>query len=522
MFYILDETKKFLFWGMVSLSFLGCKKETENSEIRYPNVIYVFPDQMRNHAMDFWNEPEYRKYINFTPDPVYTPNLRQFAEKSIVLTSAMSNCPLSSPHRGSLLTGMYPENSGVSLNCNSNRPVSSLRQDAMCIGDVFKQSGYECAYIGKLHVDYPTLNNPQRPGEYVEDRNPVWDAYTPPERRHGFNYWYSYGTFDVHKQPHYWDTDGCRHEINEWSPKHETDKAISYLRNEDRVRDETKPFFMMISYNPPHSPYKSLDDCMEDDYNLYKDRSLSDLLVRPNADTTMQKASCAKYYFASITGVDREFGRILDELKRIGLEENTIVVFTSDHGETMCSQGTNDPKNTPYAESMNVPFLICYPARLKPGVDHELLLSTPDIMPTLLGLSGIEDKIPDTVEGRNYADWLIGKDRTIPVRDAALYIRNTDGEKDADDKVISYFPISRGIKTKDYTWSLTIDKQSKKLEEALLFHDSEDPYQMKNLSLVENEEIIRLLSKKLASLLKEAHDPWYREKILNDLIPYDK
>jgi len=470
--------------------------------------------------MGFWNEPEYRKFINFTPDPVHTPNLDRFAKESVVLTLAVSNCPLSSPHRGSLLTGMYPENSGVPLNCNSNRPVSSLRKDAICIGDVFNQSGYDCAYIGKLHVDYPTPNDPQRPGKYVEDRNPVWDAYTPPERRHGFNYWYSYGTFDVHKQPHYWDTEGYKHEIKEWSPRHETDKAIAYLRNEGKVRNEAKPFFMMISYNPPHSPYQSLDDCMEEDYNLYKDKSLSELLVRPNVDTTMRKASCARYYFASVTGVDREFGRILDELKRSGLDENTIVVFTSDHGETMCSQGTNDPKNTPYAESMNVPFLISYPAKLKSRVDNELLLSTPDIMPTLLGLSGLQNKIPATIEGRNYADWFMTKGSTIPVRDAALYIRNTDGEKNAEGKVISYFPISRGIKTKDYTLSLTIDRETKELKESLLFHDSVDPYQMHNLSLADNEDIVFSLTGKLMLLLKEANDPWYKEKILNDLIPY--
>ena len=86
---------------------------------------------------------------------------------------------------------------------------------------------------------------------------------------------------------------------------------------------------------------------MEQDYRLYADRPLSELLVRPNADTTMTKAPSARYYFASVTGVDRQFGRILDALDSLGLAENTIVVFSSDHGETMCSQGINDPKNSP-------------------------------------------------------------------------------------------------------------------------------------------------------------------------------
>lgn len=75
----------------------------------------------------------------------------------------------------------------------------------------------------------------------------------------------------------------------------------------------------------------------------------------------------------------------------------------------MCSQGVEDAKNSPYAESMNVPFLIRYPQKLAPRIDQEMILSTPDIMPTLLGLSGLGNKIPTAVEGRNYADWFLEK-----------------------------------------------------------------------------------------------------------------
>ena len=270
-----------------------------------PNVIYIFPDQFRNQALGFWNQDGFRQHINFKADPVHTPFLNEFARQAVVLTSAQSNCPLSSPHRGMLLTGMYPHNSGVPLNCNSNRPVSSLHEGAECISDVFKQSGYDCAYFGKLHVDYPTPNDPNNPGEYVEKQRPAWDAYTPKERRHGFNHWYSYGTFDQHKNPHYWDNEGRRHDPKEWSPMHEAGQVISYLKNEDNVRDTQKPFFMMVSMNPPHSPYRSLKDCMEEDLALYKDIPLDSLLVRPNADATMSKAASTPYYFASVTGVDR-------------------------------------------------------------------------------------------------------------------------------------------------------------------------------------------------------------------------
>lgn len=485
-----------------------------------PNVIYVFPDQMRNHAMGFWQEDDFRDSVNFTGDPVITPNLNAFARQAKVLTQCQSNFPLSSPHRGMLLTGMFSHNSGVSTNCVANRPVSDLRDDAKCISDVFHNAGYNCAYIGKLHANHPTPNDPENPGHYVETQVPAWDAYTPPEKRHNFDYWYSYGTFDVHKHPHYWDNDGHRHDISQWSPEHETDKALAYMRNEGNVRDPEKPFFMMVSYNPPHSPYRSTEDCPEEDFALYADKSLGELYVRPNADTTMAKAPSIRYYFASVTGVDRQFGRILTALDSLGLSDNTLVIFSSDHGETMCSQATNDPKNSPYAESMNVPMLVRFPGKIAPGVDTELIMSSPDIMPTILGLAGLADSIPAEVEGRDYSGRFLGTSHATPLRKGALYIKNSDGDRDSLGNVTSYFPVSRGIKTDRYTLALTIDKKTGKLKSSLLFDDIADPYQMNNLPLEDHKDIVSELCAEMVPLLKEADDPWYTRKILPELIPY--
>ena len=149
----MKTSKKFLF-AAAGLSLTNGIPVTAQNNIqdRKPNVIYVFPDQFRNHAMGFWGEKGFKEHVRFKPDPVITPNLNNFARESVVLTSAMSNCPLSSPHRGMLLSGMYPDGSGVPLNCNSDRPISSLREDIECIGDVFKKNGYNCAYIGKLQI----------------------------------------------------------------------------------------------------------------------------------------------------------------------------------------------------------------------------------------------------------------------------------------------------------------------------------------------------------------------------------
>ena len=481
-----------------------------------PNVIYVFPDQMRNHAMNFWNTDGFKSYVNFKADPVHTPNIDNFAKESVVLSSAQSCYPLSSPYRGMMLTGMYPQNSGITLNCNSNRPNSSLNKQATTISDVFSRNGYDCAYIGKYHADYPTRNNPQAQGEYVEDINPVWDAYTSPEDRHGFNYWYSYGTYDVHKSPHYWDTKGNRHDIKEWSPKHEADKVIEYLRDD---RDKSKPFFLVWSINPPHSPYSSLKDCMEEDFNLYKDVPLTELLVRPNVNPELKdKQKKAPYYFASVTGVDREFGRVLEELQKQGLAENTIVVFTSDHGETMASH-VLDPKNSPYTESMNVPFIIRYPAKLAPKVTSAMLTPV-DIMPSLLSLAGLEKKIPASVQGEDMTAFWQNSPTQQKEPEGVLYMSYGAGSKDEEGKVINSFPIARGIKTKQYTLSIKIDNKQR-IREILFFDDIADPYQLNNLSIETHQAEFKKLCNQMAALLKKTGDPWYTGKILNDIIPYN-
>lgn len=514
----MKESEKMLYDGLkccllplAAFSALSCSQTKPTA----PNIIYVFPDQFRASALAFWDEPEFSPYVRWKADPVRTPVLDAFASESVVLSNAMSNCPLSSPYRGVFLTGMYPERSGIPLNCMAERPQSSLREDAVCISDVLKSKGYSCGYIGKLHADFPTKNDPENPGHYVSERRPEWDAYTPPERRHGFDWWYSYGTFDVHKDPHYWDTDGVKHSPKEFSVKHETDKAIEYLRNRNGERKADAPFFLVVGYNPPHSPYSGPEDSMEEDYEIYKDMSYKELYLRPNADTTLVKAPSARYYFANVTAVDREFGRILNELKALGLDKNTIVVFTSDHGETMCSQGTLDPKNSIYTESFNVPMIIRYPGKIRPHVDTTLFSSV-DIMPTLLSMAGLSDDVPSTAEGLDLSKHLMETDRDCPRPSSVLYIRNLDGERDADGMVSGFFPQARGIKTATHTMEISI-KRDGKLERVLIFDDCNDPYQMHPIDPQDNPQLFESLLTELSAKLEEADDIWYRNEIISNL-----
>lgn len=276
----------------------------------------------------------------------------------------------------------------------------------------------------------------------------------------------------------------------------------------------------MVGMNPPHSPYRSLNDCMPEDYALYKDKPIEQLLVRDNAARNMDKAKSAAFYFASVSGVDRAFGQILDALKEAGLTRNTIVVFASDHGETMCSQGTEDPKNSPYTESMNIPFMVRYPGHLIPRVDS-LLMSSPDIMPTMIGLAGLSHHIPSSVQGHDYSSLFLNKKATIQRPDAALYIQNIDGRKGTDGKVLDYFPSARGIKTSRYTLALYITR-NKKLKNVLFFDDWNDPYQLHNIDPKTRKADYLALCHRLGELLKEIDDPWAQQQILSQLISYKK
>ena len=241
--------------------------------------------------------------------------------------------------------------------------------------------------------------------------------------------------------------------------------------------------------------------------------------MRDNADTTMAKAAAVRYYFANVSGIDREFGRLLAALDRAGLTQNTIVVFASDHGETMTSHSTDDPKNSIWRESLNIPFLVRYPGRVPHRVD-DLLLSTPDIMPTLLGLAGLGERVPASVEGRDYSA-VLRQDAVQPERPrAALYMRNLDGGRDADGLVRGFFAQARGVKTATHTMELRIGRDGT-LERVLMFDDTADPYQLHNLAPEEHPALFAALCRELAVLLRDNDDVWFREGVLSDVVPYD-
>ena len=453
---------------------------TASSSRKSPNLVFFFPDQMRRQAMGFVGE-----------DPVLTPHIDRFAREGIYLPHATSTFPVCSPWRGMMMTGRFPHATGIINNANSTRPQVYLRREERCITDVLHDAGYHIGYIGKWHLSHPYA--PYIPQDQREN-DVKWDEFTPKEDRHHIDFWYGYNAYDNHLQPRYWDNDAKRdgyHTVDQWSPEHETDLAIRYLENRNgAMRDPAKPFALWLSVNPPHPPYEKIPAKLRE---RYKGLSWRDLLKRDNVrfeGMGERSRDAVLDYFAAVSGVDEQFGRLLATLDQLNLTEDTIVVFTSDHGDMMGSQGLMS-KPYPYEEAFGIPMIIRWPGRIAAGRTDDLLLGTPDLMPTLLSLMGEKAHIPRQVQGMDYADILLG--RTGVARpDSAFYLDSTDGGH-------------RGIRTHRHTFAIGHGVNGE--PRMRLYDNQADRYQLNNLAS-SSPKLAAEFSQATQDWLDRIGDPW--------------
>ena len=496
--------------------------------MKHPNIIFLFSDQHRKSSMGFWSNPQYRDCLLGEGDPVHTPHLDRLAEEGIVVSNAYSSYPVSSPFRAMLFSGRYPANNGVWQNCAPGRR-DELRGDIDTFTDILSDSGYSVGYVGKWHLEHPEANfdgegnyiadDPSYRGErYFPDGSPdsntvCWDTLIPRDRQRKIDYLYAYNTWDIfraepdmpaQKRPHYWDKNQNRITAPDgvWSPDFETDLAIDFLKNENGERKAENPFALFVSYNPPHSPYTSRSDTDFEAYDRYYSQKAvpdaKELLKRKNVTLEDKKfLEQTRVYFSHVTGIDRCVGRILDSLTP-EQAENTLVVFTADHGEMLGSHGLM-AKNVPYEEATAIPFLIRYPGKLTHRCDP-LLLTGPDILPTVLTLAGIS--IPEGIEGHDYASLLITGRGERPR--TALF---TQVKK-------------KGVRSEKYL--LTVTYESDRAYGDVRIYDLEnDPYQMLPLRAddIDPQQLL-FLRAELGKHLKHSSDPWYQKRLYADFILY--
>lgn len=494
----------------------GCKqpkvqiKEQVQSQ---PNLLVIFTDEHRRQAMEFWNQPEYKDAINGISDLVITPNLNKFASEGVVFTQGMSTHPVCSPHRAMLMSGRFATENGVWKNCHENSETD-LKEELACYTDVLYEEGYNTAHFGKVHWIKPTkvfdknfnyVGTTGEPGGYLPNK---YDIYIPPgPDRHSNEYWYQVLKDDHFSQYVYSNDpeviegkrDGDMYNTNEFSSKHEARTIIDYLKNNRKQRDTNKPFCITWSLNPPHPPYDSINDCEEESLNIYKNMTHDELFNRPNKTDKASDLN-AQVYFSNVTSTDKYIGEVLNALDSLGLGDNTLVVFTADHGEMLGSHGRMQ-KNCEYEEAFGVPLIMRYRDGLEHNID-DLLIGTTDLYPTFFGLMGLKSSIPKDVSGVDYSDIIKNPNVKTVNRPISTPFISIEGNK-------------KGVRTNKYTFTVNGNGM------ITLFDNLNDPYQRTNLSFSSlTAEDQKMLSQQLGYWLKVSQDPWVSDKKISDVIDY--
>jgi len=379
-----------------------------------PNIVFVFADQMRACAMGCMGNEQ-----------VITPNLDKLAASGLLVTNAISCQPVCTPFRGHLMTGRYGHATGLIHN------DIKLPDSETTIAEVLKDRGYQRGYIGKWHLN-------------GDRRDPI-----APENRQGWDYWAVRNCSHRHFSPVYWlNNDKKPTTPKGWEPEVQTDLAIDYIKSH-----KDNPFCLFLSFGPPHNPYKAPQRYLA----KYADRKLT---KRPNApgDNTRSLLN----YYAMVTSLDDCIGRIVKAIDAAGIAEDTVLCFSSDHGDMLGSQG-HVLKQRPWEESINIPFILRYPRKIKCAQKRDWLVASVDIMPTLLGLAGAT--IPKQVHGMDLSAKFCGTSKTG--RDAAFLFNVHRGGGPGCDW--------RGIRTKKWVYAYH------KFGDWVLYDLENDPYQLKNL-----------------------------------------
>jgi arylsulfatase A-like enzyme len=422
-----------------------------------PNVVFLLADQLR--ACD---TPPY-----VTPQ-ASMPNMQRLSEQGVTFTNMISTCPVCTPYRSMLLTGRHPQTTGHLIN------FVRTRHDEIGIGDAFGRAGYRTGWVGKWHLhtgSFPQING----ADFVPEGRD----------RLGFDYWRGY---NFHMD-YFGGTANCGDWRAETWEGYETD-ALNRYAMEFMGESGDEPFCLFISPHQPHvTPFASApEECY--------DRLPDDLEFPANVPRNVRERSAGAYrdYLAMTLAVDDMLGDLMRYLDESGLAENTLLIFTSDHGTQMGAQGRPAwDKKLPYEESLRVPMMARLPGAFEGGHVRDALTSPVDLFPTLCGLCDVP--VPRTVEGIDLSDaWLDSEGATE--QDAVFTMNFTkayDYLVDGDEW--------RGVRTKRHVYTRWLNGITE------LFDLDADPLQMRNLAAdPASRELCDALGRRLDAFLAERSD----------------
>lgn len=479
------------------------------AKTKKPNVLYVFSDQHR--AFSLPGEPFSQTLAR---------NIEAFREQNFSMEQCVSNYPLCSPYRAIFMSGLYPQQSGVLLN------KDILSPNVGPLGETFRNAGYHTGYVGKWHI-----HGQQGISRADEDFIPKGPY------RMGFEDWHVWADTDDHY--HAWTFNqetGEKISPEGWGPVRMTDEAITFLK----AQSKDKPWLLVLSWNPPHPPF---DPPAEDEapYPLDKIKFRPNVHLLPEpagpgvvrqpedrarehkafrSEASLRKS--AQGYMGGITGVDKEFARVLQALEETGMSGDTIVVYTSDHGEMMGSQGLMG-KRVPWEESCRVPFIVRYPGVTPDRHKSDILFAAVDIYPTLCGLAGVP--VPTHCAGRDLSDVMRG--RKVQEPEHVFLLSENEGKRvrggqeaqagknngngnsgeggnsDKGEGGAAMHPPYRGVRTKTHTYVVA------ERGRWLLYDNIADPYQMKNLVADKSQQaLMEHLDEQIEAWMHSVNDPF--------------
>ncbi len=435
-----------------------------------PNIIFLFSDQQRHDTLGCYGQKL-----------DVSPNLDKMAEKGVIFSQAYTNQPLCGPARACIQTGKFPTEVGCFRN------GIALPENVNTLAKNLTANGYEVAYTGKWH-----LASDPKGGKYIHDPVPL-------QKRGGYNGFWKAADVLEHTSHGYggyvWDEKNDIVDFEGYRVDAITDYAIEFIEH----RSKDKPFFLFVSYLEPH--HQNNRKSFEGPFG-YKEKFED---FDPPADLKGLKGDWPEEfanYLACCYSIDENVGRIQQKIEDLGLSDNTVFIYTSDHG---CHFRTREweYKRSCHDASIHIPLIIKGPGFERGEVSHFAQLI--DMMPTVLDIAGIN--LPETMRGISLKS--VVKEKTKPREEIFIQISGTQ--------------IGRAIRTKKWKYSVKAPfrsgffRWSSKIYQEEYFYDLEsDPAEHVNLVTQRKYNTIKVeLKRKLIAYIEEVEG--YTPKIYSKL-----
>ena len=443
-----------------------------------PNLLFIWTDEQRADTMAAYGNQKIR-----------TPNLDRLAKQSFVFQKTYVTQPVCSASRSSVMSGLYPHTSGVTYN---NIPLS---ENILCFPELLNDPDYHTAYMGKWHLGNELF--PQHGFDTwisIEDQyNSFFSEEKDREARSDYHHWLLEKGYQPSnpKENIFSRSFAASLPIEHCKPKFLEEKACKYLE-----AHQNDPFVLYVNFLEPHMPftgplddmykpedtdlpesfYDSLDENEPLRYRLYRES-----FIHQYGEKEEDMRQLIAKYWGLVSQVDKSVGTILDKLEEMGLADNTLVVYTSDHGDMMGAHHMVE-KQVMFEEAVRVPFMLKAPFISKNQTIIQQRVSQIDIVPTLLDLMG--KYIPVSLQGKSLTSLLKGEVMTEdyifiewnPYQNywqGILKSTQLAGEEEIKRAVLSY---TRTVISPD-GWKLCLSNS----DHSQLFNLNEDPFETTNL-----------------------------------------